>query len=249
MARRFRRFQWKVATVNKTVSFAGPMVIVAKAISDRAPLVYSGQHQLLPVCLEHTGSSLIADVRGGDLTSARGAWAYQEIPLDSLLKLCAFLDHSADVDYFGEESDGAVVVHASENICSRNLERWVVKAVFESDPAIEPLLAMIRTLEPYRLVRFLLVEHTQAKTVAALGKRYGLSKSHFSRLCAQVLGGGLKHELRVWRVRKAVLDVLERRDGMTTIAYENGFSSPSHFAFEVKQLLGISPRRFQVRLD
>jgi AraC-like DNA-binding protein len=50
-------------------------------------------------------------------------------------------------------------------------------------------------------------------------------------------------------VRKAVLDVLERRDGMTTIAYENGFSSPSHFAFEVKQLLGISPRRFQVRLD
>jgi AraC-like DNA-binding protein len=82
-----------------------------------------------------------------------------------------------------------------------------------------------------------------------LGERYGLSKSHFNRLCREVLGNGVKHELRLWRATEAMLEVFDRREALTAIAYDHGFSSPSHFSREVKELFGVSPRRFHARLE
>ncbi|ONC26353.1 hypothetical protein AQ914_04540 [Burkholderia pseudomallei] len=119
----------------------------------------------------------------------------------------------------------------------------------QRDRSVQRLLDFMRTQEAWHLVRFLLDEHGGAKTVAALGERYGLSKAHFNRLCREVLGNGLKRELRQWRAVCAVLEMLERRDGMASVAFEHGFSSSSHFSREIKELLGVSPRYLRVAGD
>ncbi|KVN98512.1 hypothetical protein WJ69_34205 [Burkholderia ubonensis] len=171
------------------------------------------------------------------------------LSLDSMMKLCAFLDQGAGVDAQAQTSKDLVAVRLPEGITSKNLEPWLIGAVLSGDPRVQPLLQVMRGFEPYRLVRFLLSEHGQVKSVAALGERYGLSKSHFNRLCRQVLGNGVKHELRLWRATEAMLQVFERQEAMTVIAYEHGFSSSSHFSREIKQLFGVSPRRFHARID
>lgn len=246
MSKRFRTFQWEIVAINKLVAIAGPSLIIAKPVSESTLLSCASQEHA--VFLEQGVATLIANVEKSRMMSRDGPWRYQRVSIDSAMKLCAFLDQSTGVDFSGGSASQSAIVRIEDDIGAKNIERWLISAVLERDPSVELLLALIRTLEPYRLVRFLLREHAQAKTVATLGERYGLSKSHFNRLCRQVLGNGVKHELRLWRAAEAMLDVFDRREAMTTIAYGHGFSSPSHFSREIKQLFGISPRRFHVRL-
>lgn len=66
---------------------------------------------------------------------------------------------------------------------------------------------------------------------------YGVSYSHFRRLCSYALGGKVKTELCGWRVARAVLEIIEGNSDMTTIAHKYGYSSSSHFSAEVKSRL------------
>lgn len=242
MRSRFRKFDWNVVARSRPKLLSGLTLFLVKPVSPDACLDCTAENGVQRVSLEHGATELVANSGNLGIVSCNGAWRYQHVSLASFMKLCAFIDHGAGVPLSHSRERDFVTVHIDRDIGSKDIEAWLIDAVLRGAQAVQPLLEWVRTQEPYHLVRYLLAEHTSTKTICELGERYGLSKSHFNRLCRQVLGNGVKRELRKWRAVEAVLEVFEHRDGMAAIAFEHGFSSASHFSREIKQLFGVSPR-------
>ncbi|HHJ1147121.1 TPA: helix-turn-helix domain-containing protein [Proteus mirabilis] len=81
--------------------------------------------------------------------------------------------------------------------------------------------------------------------IAQIGERYGVSGTHFRRLCKRYLGNCGKSQLRSWRAASSILTTLSTDESLTQIAVDNGFSSASHFSNEIKTLFGITPTEFR----
>jgi AraC-like DNA-binding protein len=244
MKDRFGASEWEFAVQDKSISFVGYSLLLIKPLSASGLLDYSSTEGIARIPLTEGTTTLVATIGKAGVVSRNGAWRNQRLSLDWMMKLCAFLDHGAGVAVPCTRTNGQVIFHIDVDMDAKNIEAWLIGSILGGEPAVKPLLDMMRAQEPYRLVRFLLSEHGEAKSIAALGERYGLSKSHFNRLCRQVLGNGVKRELRLWRGVEAMLDVFDRRSALTAVAYEHGYSSASHFSREIKQLFGVSPRRF-----
>lgn len=101
------------------------------------------------------------------------------------------------------------------------------------------IAAALRKTEAYSMVSFLLQEG-QGEKLETLSARYGISSGHFRRLFRGALGRSPKSDLNDWRLARAVLAVIERRQSVTEVAMEHGYASPSHFSNEVKKSLGHS---------
>nr|WP_269466445.1 helix-turn-helix domain-containing protein [Pandoraea pulmonicola] len=224
---------------------SGPGIWVIRPVARRITLdvVFAGKTRKLVIGEEQ--SVLIASMVGAEITCRDGAWRFQNISLFEVAKLLAFLECR-----LGDETplpqakcDRLIVVPAGLNACK--FETWLIGHVPDADADAQGLFEFARAQECYWLVRFLLQEGAATKSVAALGKRYGVSESQFRRLCCQALGRSLKRELRLWRAVRAVLNVVEGRESMVDVAMRNGFSSSSHFSREIKELFGISPVQFR----
>jgi AraC-like DNA-binding protein len=126
--------------------------------------------------------------------------------------------------------------------CARTLERCFLMQACDPDPDFACLSAALRRTEWYKLVRFLLTQPA-TMTMQALSERYGLSYSHFRRLCRQAFGRGGKAEFQQWRNVRALLDMLDSGASMTEVALRQGFASSSHFSDAMKGQFGIAPRR------
>lgn len=113
-------------------------------------------------------------------------------------------------------------------------EAWFLATYLSSDNINEILFQHLRKTECYKLVRYLLSQSLIQTSLYDLGELYGVSYSHFRRLCSYALGGKVKTELCGWRVARAVLEIIEGNSDMTTIAHKYGYSSSSHFSAEVK---------------
>jgi AraC-like DNA-binding protein len=244
MKDRFEISEWELAVKDRMISFVGYSLLIIKPVAIGGLLDYCSAEGIARIPLTEGGTTLVASIGKASAVSRNGAWRNQRLSLDWMMKLCAFLDHGAGVAVPCTRTNGQVITHINADMDAKNIETWLIGSILGGESSVKPLLEMMRTQEPYRLVRFLLSEHGGAKSIAALGERYGLSKSHFNRLCRQVLGNGVKRELRLWRAVEAMLDVFDRRSALTAIAYEHGYSSTSHFSREIKQLFGVSPRRF-----
>ena len=129
--------------------------------------------------------------------------------------------------------------HASNTI--EQLGQWLTLAVMQggSDNA---LLHHLRRQESYALAHYLMRSPAEGAHLNELCVAYGLSYSHFRRLCRRSLGTAIKSRLRTWRAARTVLDIVESDESILQIAVGNGYTSASHVSTDIKQLFGFTPR-------
>ncbi|EAA3124006.1 AraC family transcriptional regulator InvF, partial [Salmonella enterica subsp. enterica] len=125
----------------------------------------------------------------------------------------------------------------------KRCEYWFLQQIITPSPAFNKVLALLRKSESYWLVGYLLAQSTSGNTMRMLGEDYGVSYTHFRRLCSRALGGKAKSELRNWRMAQSLLNSVEGHENITQLAVNHGYSSPSHFSSEIKELIGVSPRK------
>ncbi|WP_448106913.1 helix-turn-helix domain-containing protein [Pseudomonas azerbaijanoccidentalis] len=160
-----------------------------------------------------------------------------------LVKLQVFIDlGDALVDQRSSQASSAALPVASSVIQSqRVLERWYIEQAMAGGPAYQAFASVLRHSESYGLVRFLVEQGTHSEKLTTLAQRYGVSVSHFRRLCRQALGTATKPALRGWRTAQALLNMSQRDNSLTDVALEFGFASSSHFSKEIRELVGFSP--------
>lgn len=178
------------------------------------------------------------------VTVTVGTLVLRRVRIDMLSKLIAFVDEANPEPV---TSDGVhfydCIPCDSTIFADRSLsEAWFLAAYVTKQSWVRSLSNLLRRTECYGLVRYLLSKSIQQASLYELGKAYGVSYSHFRRLCSHALGGKVKSELCSWRMARAVLEIIEGRCDMTSVAYKYGYSSSSHFSAEVKNRLGKTPR-------
>lgn len=122
-----------------------------------------------------------------------------------------------------------------------DLESWYLTLALQGHAAYRAFAHQLRSGERYQLLGFLLEQGSGSEKLQDLARRYGVSVSHFRRLCHQALGGGAKSELRGWRTAQALLTMAEGASSLTDVAMEFGYASSSHFSKEVRELVGVAP--------
>ncbi|MCD4599995.1 helix-turn-helix domain-containing protein [Proteus mirabilis] len=126
------------------------------------------------------------------------------------------------------------------------LEHLIINEALKDESQLEPLFVTIRHSESYWLILHLISYLDEKKSnIAQIGERYGVSGTHFRRLCKRYLGNCGKSQLRSWRAASSILTTLSTDESLTQIAVDNGFSSASHFSNEIKTLFGITPTEFR----
>lgn len=228
---------------------AGPAIWLVRAIGDEVELQVNVNAEQYRQAVAKGTTVLLANAQKATVKSLSGNWCLQEIPLVPVVKLLAFLEYamsleSPAVDISGE-SHGPIVFSPVAGMSGGEIDQWLIDGVVRQDPTVMPVRDFLRSQESFWLVQYLLSEFSDLRTVQALGDRYGLSSSHFRRVCRRVLGNSLKNELRQWRAVNAVLDVMGSDQCLTDIAMNNGYASSSHFSREIKAMFGISPCRFR----
>ncbi|PJG60110.1 AraC family transcriptional regulator InvF [Aeromonas cavernicola] len=170
----------------------------------------------------------------------------RSLRLETLSKLLAFIDEASNTSVFETDRPtwSPLQLHDVSILGDKKrCEHWFLQQILAPKQEFRNLLALLRLSESYWLVRFLLAQSTCDNTVQELGKRYGVSYSHFRRLCRHALGSAAKAQLRDWRMARSLLDVVEGQENLTQVAIKHGYASSSHFSNEVRELLGVSPRR------
>ncbi|POB00620.1 AraC family transcriptional regulator InvF [Chromobacterium sinusclupearum] len=174
-----------------------------------------------------------------------GQLTLRALKLEVLSKLLAFLDEARSLEEVDTGGGAwAALPLGDPSVCEdrKRCEYWFLSQALMPTPAFNEFLAGLRRSESYWLVRFLLAQSAGCGTLQDLGERYGVSYSHFRRLCRQALGSAAKTELRDWRMARSLLDVVEGRESLTQVALKHGYASSSHFSNEIRELLGVSPR-------
>jgi len=122
-----------------------------------------------------------------------------------------------------------------------HLEQWYLGQALQREPEYLAFAQALRCGESYRLVSFLSNEGGMGGKMHLLAERYGVSVSHFRRLCRRALGSRSKTELREWRTARALLAVAEQPASLTEVALNHGYASSSHFSKEIRDFLGVMP--------
>lgn len=181
---------------------------------------------------------------GSGFVVTQGQAKCYPLNLNFFIKLLAFSDEAQGIVAQVEPSAMAVAI-ALETIDmlrdQRHAEDWFVSILYQQQTKFTALFSLLRRTEHYSLIRFLLSQTVDGENLHVLGERYGVSYSHFRRLCQRALGGATKTELRAWRLARALLDPAAG-NSFTDVALKYGYASSSHFSNEVKEVLGVSPR-------
>lgn len=167
--------------------------------------------------------------------------------MKTLIKLQAFIDHALGVSamkFYVPEYDRLEDVEKEISLWHPGLDQKSLIACFlrmaiDDTQEYRRIAASLRSTEAYSMVSFLLREGG-GKKLGLLSARYGVSAGHFRRIFRDALGDSPKSALNDWRLAAAILAVIDRRESVTEVAMEYGFSSSSHFSREVKKSLGIS---------
>lgn len=184
-------------------------------------------------------------VQSDSLRSSGGELHVTPVCEATLVKLQAFLDMSDALVDAGQRLHAepwALLPVAEETVRSpQRLERWYIGQAMSGTPAYHAVAHLLRHHESYGLVRFLLEQGTHSEKLNTLAQRYGVSVSHFRRLCRQALGSAAKPALRGWRTAQALLNMSLQDGSLTDVALEFGFASSSHFSKEIRELVGFAP--------
>lgn len=180
--------------------------------------------------------------RGGLRLLEGAARAWPVIP-STLVKLQYFIDQACVPETLCGRGEpfGVLAVPPGPWLRHNALEQWYLGQAMQGHADYRAFASALRVHEGYQLVGFLNRHAAQACTLRALAERYGVSVSHFRRLCHSALGGRSKRELRDWRAATALLTLAEGPASLTEVALNCGYASSSHFARDIRQLLGVMP--------
>ncbi|QND85692.1 Type III secretion thermoregulatory protein LcrF/VirF [Chromobacterium vaccinii] len=178
------------------------------------------------------------------LSVKSGRLRFHAVRLEPLAKLLAFIDEAHALAPVNEAGRCGCLLLDDLSIWSekRRCEYWFLRQLLEPTEPFATLLALLRRNESYWLVRFLLSNSECGGKLQMLGDRYGVSSSHFRRLCRLALGNAAKTTLRDWRAARSLLDAVESKESLTRLALKHGYASAAHFSNEIKDLYGVSPR-------
>lgn len=207
---------------------------------DQAPLCL-GTVQCAPACCLPVGWEGLIAMNGGFGLNA----SVQTLPIAQapLVKLQVFIDlgYGAIDRRPGPTAWAALPVAYPQVASEKALERWYIQQAMAGGEAYQAFASVLRQTESYGLVRFLLEQGTHSEKLTTLAQRYGVSVSHFRRLCRQALGTAAKPALRGWRTAQALLNMSLQDGSLTDVALEFGFASSSHFSKEIRELVGFTP--------
>jgi AraC-like DNA-binding protein len=82
-------------------------------------------------------------------------------------------------------------------------------------------------------------------TLDDIAKKCSLSRSFFSKKFKEVTGFGFSEYLTLVRIKNAERLLSEGKKNVTDIAFECGFNDSSYFALKFKELIGITPKKYQ----
>lgn len=217
----------------------GERVLHLRVFDDGAHLSSAGQ--VLPDGLPAGWEGLIAVDDG--LRVDRGSVRITTLPATPLIKLQAFVDSSAALGTPQADPQPWATLPVAYDLieCGQAFERWYLRQMLVGDAAYQAFASVLRRSESYAIVRFLLEQGTHNEKLTTLAERYGVSVSHFRRLCRQALGGSTKPALRDWRTAQALLSMSLQGGSLTQVAMDAGFASSSHFSREVRELVGFTP--------
>ncbi|EFC4873405.1 hypothetical protein [Escherichia coli] len=220
----------------------------------------NGGRELNSISLQ--GKECVMLMHNVEINVPSGRLPLQKVRLEPLSKLLAFIDEAMNVPSQPVPSQPVPSQPVSQphfTILTKDFVKLVDKknslghfinnVALHSDD-LKPVLALLRCTEGYNLVRFLYKKSSKdiTLTLIELGKQYGLSYSHFRRLCKQALCGHVKTNICNWRMAKTILECIENKDDITTAALRNGYASSSHFSHEVKIKMGFSLRNLKKSL-
>jgi AraC-like DNA-binding protein len=191
-------------------------------------------------CLPMGWEGLIAVTSGFEVNGSMPTLPIAQAPL---VKLQVFIDLGhAPITRRGRQVPWAALPVPFLQVQSEQaLERWYLEQAMAGGAAYQAFASVLRQTESYGLVRFLLEQGTHSEKLTHLAQRYGVSVSHFRRLCRQALGTAAKPALRGWRTAQALLNMSLQDCSLTDLALEFGFASSSHFSKEVRELVGFTP--------
>jgi len=207
---------------------------------ERTPLCLC-RVQCAPACCLPVGwEGLIAMNGGWDLNARAQTRPIAQAPL---VKLQVFIDLGCGaIDRRpGLSTWAALPVTYPQVQSEQALERWYIQQAMAGGEVYDAFASVLRQSESYGLVRFLLEQGTHSEKLSTLAQRYGVSVSHFRRLCRQALGTAAKPALRGWRTAQALLNMSLQDGSLTDVALEFGFASSSHFSKEIRELVGFTP--------
>ncbi|QJU42328.1 helix-turn-helix domain-containing protein [Serratia marcescens] len=187
----------------------------------------------------------------GGLTVHSGRMTFIPMNLSSLCKLQVFLDlASAKQDEKNDVSSDLlewdyISIPGAESMTLKQMENWMIWQAYVNPFTTRKIASMLRRLESYWLIAFLISQSDGAERLQDFGTTYGVSTSHFRRLSRKALGNSTKVELQSWRLTRALLDFMGVEARVTDVAMKHGYSSLSHFSNDVKQFCGVPPRRLK----
>lgn len=83
-------------------------------------------------------------------------------------------------------------------------------------------------------------------TLQTLAERIGMSRSAFALRFKEKVGCSATEYLTRWRMRRAVHELMNSRESISSIALSLGYASESAFGFAFKREMGCSPRQYGV---
>lgn len=206
----------------------------------------------IALCLAHRESSVrwclapgwqgLLAVRQG-LQVVSGGASVLPLPQTNLVKLQFFIDQGVRyaVGPVRGEPWAALSESGTPYQARSVLEAWYLALALQGHPSYHAFANQLRSSESYQLLGFLLAQGSSSGKLQDLAVRYGVSVSHFRRLCSQALGGAAKSWLREWRTARALLAMAEKPRSLTDVALEFGYASSSHFSNEIRELVGVAP--------
>jgi len=87
------------------------------------------------------------------------------------------------------------------------------------------------------------------KNASDIANELKISQTHLDRLMIQETGLTLYQQIEARRFQKAQDALIANESSLKVIAYDLGFSSPSHFISWFKQRQGITPLQYRKRKE
>jgi AraC-like DNA-binding protein len=127
----------------------------------------------------------------------------------------------------------------------------VASSVFYAPaPSDELLCQRIKRLNRERVQKVIAIlkeNLAEPPSLEEIGRRVGCSHFHLSRIFSEQMGRGIFQHLRDLRLERAAALLCEGELQITQIAFEVGYSSPSHFTTAFRETYGCCPGLYPLR--
>lgn len=196
----------------------------------------------------------------------RGQWYVEKFSLSNLIILLAFINYQKELSKCNKQEKVRHCESGQSSVLLTSRDDFV--AIVESeaetftgllisntlqpeDRCLGELISFICAMENYWVACFFLAQvmdgdrETDTYKIYNAYKDYGVSESHFRKLCHSTFSCGPKKQLRMWRAAQSALQLIEKENSIAMIAGDNGYSSSSHFSSEIKKIFGITPKEFK----